>query len=412
MTVQKNAFPVDNKLADGLWNGAFIMLACLPFGMALVHRSGTLLVVITAVLALAATIAEGRLGVLLNNMKSKLLSAPGILTLALLLWMLISLSWTYSLRMALFFYGELILSATAGFVLAMALPEKMPRWLAPVAAIIAIIAAVFIFADITSGMYFRQLVGAKAYSFIYNRSVLTLFLVVTPLLFLLWRRGEKSYQVLGSLTALITVGTIFNSSSGAAVMAVLLFIPVYVFARFLPKASLWIAAGCFTFLFAVAPFYGSMFYEVLPQKIVEVFESDHSMERVDLWRAFEYTIAQQPIIGGGFAVSPVIINTPEAAAVPVELHGDLNMGHPHNAAMQVWVELGLVGAILALTVLFAMLRALAALPSRLVAEQLAWIAGITFVAIIGHGAWQGWWLAAIGAGMAWFRAERNEAEGG
>lgn len=407
--MQTEAFPQVRNSVRSLWIASCIFLTLVPLGMAIAHRSATLFVVISALLALCAAAAEGTLGRLLDDMRGKLLSLPGMAVLAFLAWALISLSWTYSFRVGSFAFGELLLAATAGFVIAMALPGRMPRWLPAFAASVVIVAAAIVFIDIKTGFYVRRLVGALAIIFIYNRTVLTLFLVMVPLLFLMSRRPERTCRVLGIVGALATVGVIFNSYSGAATIAIFVFVPVYTVARLWPKASIWLAGACFALIFSVAPFYGTMFYKVLPYRVIEVFKSNHSLERVNLWLGFEYAIREQPLSGGGFGVSPIIVRTPVIAHVPEELRTDINVGHPHNAAMQVWVELGAVGALLALIALFAMLRPLSALAPPLLAEQLAWIASITFVAIVGHGAWQGWWFAAIGAGMTWFRAERTEA---
>jgi O-antigen ligase len=82
----------------------------------------------------------------------------------------------------------------------------------------------------------------------------------------------------------------------------------------------------------------------------------------------------------------------------------LEVGHPHDAAMQVWVELGVIGAALAVAVLLLALRGLAALPKARMTSALALMAGTAIVALIGHGAWQGWWAASIGAAVVWLRA--------
>ena len=84
----------------------------------------------------------------------------------------------------------------------------------------------------------------------------------------------------------------------------------------------------------------------------------------------------------------------------------LAVGHPHNAALQIWAELGvgrrLPGRPRA--------RADAAVhagdgrPDRAVGHRAHGGGGGR--SLVGHGAWQGWWAAAIGAAIVWFRIGR------
>jgi O-antigen ligase len=81
----------------------------------------------------------------------------------------------------------------------------------------------------------------------------------------------------------------------------------------------------------------------------------------------------------------------------------LTVGHPHNSFLQVWVELGIVGAILAGAVLMLMLRSLAVLPPGPRAAALALVAAAASVAFVEHGAWQAWWTAGLGVAISWLR---------
>jgi O-antigen ligase len=79
----------------------------------------------------------------------------------------------------------------------------------------------------------------------------------------------------------------------------------------------------------------------------------------------------------------------------------LAIGHPHNAALQIWTELGAVGAVLALGIVLLILYYVALQPHPIGSMSLALIAGATPVALVGHGAWQGWWAASLGSAIIW-----------
>ena len=81
----------------------------------------------------------------------------------------------------------------------------------------------------------------------------------------------------------------------------------------------------------------------------------------------------------------------------------LAVGHPHNAPLQVWTETGLVGAFFVLAIMGLSLKSVAARAPPERAPILALYAAIIAVSLVGHGAWQGWWPAAIGVAVALFR---------
>jgi O-antigen ligase len=127
--------------------------------------------------------------------------------------------------------------------------------------------------------------------------------------------------------------------------------------------------------------------------------------------SFGAAIRERPWIGSGFGVSPRLGDSAVAAQVAPERRMLLAVGHPHNAAVQIWTELGAVGAVLAVVVLLLTLRALGRFGPPNFAPMLALAAAIAAVSLVGHGAWQGWWPAAIGTAVVWFRfALRLEKE--
>ncbi len=105
-------------------------------------------------------------------------------------------------------------------------------------------------------------------------------------------------------------------------------------------------------------------------------------ERVDIWIFAAHRVATHPWLGWGMDSS--------RAFVP-----DIPL-HPHNAALQVWLELGLPGAVLAALVIAAIFRRLAGLVERdrmLVAAAAASAAAYQTIGAFSFGLWQQWWLA-------------------
>jgi O-antigen ligase len=103
-------------------------------------------------------------------------------------------------------------------------------------------------------------------------------------------------------------------------------------------------------------------------------------------------ISDKPLLGWGIGVSRSLPGSQEKIA---ELNRELLPLHPHNSIFEVWVELGLVGA-LALTVLifFIMIRIV-----RIVKEQAATAvlfgsaSAYIVIGLTSYSIWSSWWIA-------------------
>ncbi len=85
-------------------------------------------------------------------------------------------------------------------------------------------------------------------------------------------------------------------------------------------------------------------------------------------------------------------------------------GHPHNAAIQIWLETGFIGAVLAVAALAAFgRRAGAALAEdRWAAAAAAGaVMSAAVISLLTMAAWSGWWWATLAAGAALVRASRR-----
>jgi len=119
-------------------------------------------------------------------------------------------------------------------------------------------------------------------------------------------------------------------------------------------------------------------------------------QRVGYWTYAMERIADHPFRGWGLdssrAFSPHIVL------------------HPHNGALQVWLELGLLGAVAAALAYVFAFRRLARDKRSLVACATAGSAGVyLFFGLVSFGVWQEWWLA-LGALVAVIAALGDEEE--
>lgn len=393
------------RLAHALWRAGIAALAIMPFAMAIAHRSTPLFLALSTLCSVGAVAAEGQMRRLVRDALSALASPLGLAVAAFFGWSVISIAWSPFKTLSVMALGELWIPIACGFLLALVLPERMTRGAFWLLAGSVLAACLLILADLTTGLAARQAFGMRANTFIFNRPTLTLLVLMPPLLAWLVASGRRGWAWAVAV-ALAFVITLARSDSGAALLGLLVMGPVFLIASLRPRITGWLAAAACVLAVASAPFLGIISESVISPAMHEQMAEHHTRERVDVWRSFGAAVRVKPVVGSGFGVSPRM-GTREAKVrwqVPRELRRMLAIGHPHSTPLQVWAELGAVGAFLALVVLLLLLRNLGRQPHMIRSLSLALFAGAAAVALVGHGAWQGWWAASLGAAVVWMLA--------
>jgi len=391
------------RLAEHLWRMAVVVLALMPVGMAIAHRSSPVFLVLSALCALGATALEAKLRPVLREALAVLASPLGMAVLAFLGWCLVSIGWSEFRSTSLRAFGEFLLPLTAAFALALTLARRMTRlgfWLLTGAFILACFMMVF---ELRSGLVLRHSLGMRSDSFIFNRPVLTLLVLVPPLA--AWFVGGVRHGWAFSIgLVLLLSGTALLSDSGAAVLGLIMAGLACAMAWFAPRWAWRLAGVAFAVAMIVAPAIGPISSNLISPSLHDAIAGGHSRERVEVWNSFGAAVREQPLLGAGFGVSPRMGETSVARKVPEGEQKMLAIGHPHNVALQIWVELGVVGVALALAVIFLLLRAVTRQSDLAGAFSLTLIGAAATVALVGHGAWQGWWAASLGAAILWMIA--------
>ena len=148
--------------------------------------------------------------------------------------------------------------------------------------------------------------------------------------------------------------------------------------------------------------------------------SRSAYSRLLIWKNAGAHIEERPFAGLGMNASRALYGSGDKterifydrAGKPVWWTGPMEPIplHPHNAVLQIWLELGLVGAAGLALLLVSTLRALAR--SRLArADKAACLAlfttGLT-IALLSYGIWQGWWLGALWLAAAFAAASARD----
>ena len=378
-----------------------MLLALMPAMFVFAHRSSPLILSIAAALTLLATAAEDRLLAVWTDLHAASRTPVGLAAGAFLGWATLSIAWSEARGSSLFALGEFVLPIGAALILAITLPGRMPRHAVEILAIAVAFACVVVHFELATDAAWRRALGARSDANIFNRPVLTFLVLSVPILwFLLKTRQTRAGATLAALVAVTTL----LAKSGAAVLGLAVGVGTCWLVRALqPRRAVAVVGGLLLAGLACAPLTGELLERTFPTRLHDAMETASSRIRVDIYRTFGAAVALHPIGGAGFGASTRYQETSHVTRLAPERRALAGIGHPHNAALQIWVELGLVGAMLAAAVVVCALRGLLDLPTAKLAPRLALFAGAASAAMVGHGAWQGWWAAALGAGLVWLR---------
>jgi O-antigen ligase len=241
-----------------------------------------------------------------------------------------------------------------------------------------------------------------------NRALDILAISVWPAFLLLWTAGHKKPALAGCLAAALTIfagvpmiAKVALVLGGLSLGLVLIFGPVIV------RLAAFGLAGVSVTMPLLAR------YVLRPEThgwLGDVRLS--ALHRLHIWQFVTDRIAEKPLLGFGLDSSRTIPGG-EALVGPAERLLPL---HPHNAALQMWLELGLPGALLFSALLFLTAwRIAGAAISRLAkAVALATLASAFAVLHAAFGIWQSWWLGALGliAALTIFAVSRENTQSG
>jgi hypothetical protein len=377
----------------------------LPLALVPASKSSPLLLGLAALAATAAAAASVGVDATLRRLGAAALRPAGLLVLLAVLLAAASAARAHDAASSLRQLSQILPVVLAGGALVVLFPAVAPRRRAFVFAMGVVGAAAMITIDLASGLWFRNLTGGRDLPYAYNRGLVTLTLLVWPAAAL--AVAARKLWLVPVMAIAVVVGVLSgeSASAGLALLAGALVFPV---AAALPGLTGWLGLGCSLALLAVQPWFGALLKAGLTSGVVERFKGAHAGDRIDIWLSFGDAARAALPWGNGFGASLNLQKAPVAALAPPERVILLGSGHPHNAFLQVWVELGLAGVLLAAVALALLFRTIGGMRPALQPFALACTAAALLVALVSHGAWQAWWWAALAACAAGFAALEAE----
>jgi exopolysaccharide production protein ExoQ len=329
-----------------------------------------------------------------------------MLALLLLGWAALSSLWSIeparAIETVLSLAALLVLAAGAGRALEMDEPENLARLGLALALGLVLCIALLAF-DHAAGNLFRRAVRGfppwvPQLGFGLKPPV-SLLALLLPLVFAVPRlplAAKLAVALPGLAVALWLPG---ESAKIAAALGLLATAVAALAPRLVARAS----AALVALVFLAAPLVFGIALARLPDLSPLPYSASH---RVLIWDFAAAQIAERPVLGWGMEASRGIpggttnfdtatlgrfgLTSPEERGFFTARQTQRLPLHPHNAALQVWLELGLVGAVLAAALAAAAF--LAASPSA--AALGAAVAGAV-TGQLSFGVWQPWWIASL-----------------
>lgn len=399
-----SAVSASSSLPLRLARAGYLLLVLLPLAMWLANRSSPLVLGLAALCFIASAVVEEGWAAFQQRVVEMLRSAVGIGLGGFLLWSLVTIAWSHRPAQSFAAWGELALPMASGLAIAASGRFRPGRVESRALAVALLAAAAFMLAELASDLSVRIALGiGKQVTYIFNRPALTcvmLLPVAVAGLLAARRRSPRDWLLCGALIAAVS-GISLDSESGAAAFGLLILLASWLAARLLPRLTSALVALGFFAAMVLAPVMGRLGDEALPASLHQRLANSHSRDRVDIWLSFGEAIMAGPLLGSGFGTSPTLDRHPVALEVSPPRRQLLAVGHPHSAPIQAWVETGAVGAMFIAFAGLAFLGRLRRLPASALAPRLALAAAAFSVATVAHGAWQGWWIAALALAAAW-----------
>jgi len=314
---------------------------------------------------------------------------------ALLTWSCISAFWAIepfgalllSLRLAVLFAAGLFLLSVAG-LLDDGQRLAVGRWLLiGFVAGLVILAGEFAFGFPLMTLFERLGIGPAPSAAAYNRGATALAMLSWPATALLWQQGRRWQAVSLPLATVLVLTATESLAAGLAMAAGTLTILVALTHRQAGRAVLVLAAAAAA---AGMPFLAQWLHALDWQNAAWLPWS--AQQRVEIWQTAAELIAQKPLFGWGFDASRALSRT-----ISAEPEGGLGLLplHPHNAWLQVLLELGAIGGVLAFAVLWVVIARLDRLPAPFRIFGQACFAATLAIAGTAYGVWQNHWLATV-----------------
>ncbi|HBN22232.1 MAG TPA: hypothetical protein DD412_03240 [Holosporales bacterium] len=324
------------------------------------------------------------------------LKHPGFLILSvLLLWSFCSSAW--SVRPMQSFKASLSQSATLFLIAVLfthlkSFSQRSFSWAMKLLTGLVFLSALLLFLQIP--FFWGTLKENMGYGWSTLKTNVALLLILSIPLAAYWQLHYKQKAVplflfLFSITLASQVA--YQAGSFGLIIAGMAAGLGYRFSYFIPMASAYLSA----FLCLSLPFIFHCLIPALDLKVMWFTSGLSSLaHRFYIWDFITKRVLEKTFLGWGAAASRGF----PTYGLKLFEGNDILPSHPHNHIMQIWLELGGVGALFLAILHFMLFRAIAKLETRLATAWAMFFTVASFMILsLSHSIWHKWWVTWLGA---------------
>ena len=369
------------------------LIVSAPLFMILSREIPATLLIISTLFLIIAIYRQGRHKICGHHLGGIFGNSAGIAVTGLIAVACLSVAWSPLSQRgavhAVHFSGSIAL-ATLAIVVSIQLKIRFNEYIIP----LMVSASAWVLAiDIWFDSAIREALSLSTDVFRLNRATvaITLFLPLATALLVI----ERRFIFLSALWASAIVAVLLSISYSAklALIVIVLVLPLTVA---LPHIVHRLTTFALPLTVLAMPWIASIANNLVPARIHEAVGYGSLTIRGEIWQETVPFILQKPFFGWGIEASHALPHLPEAAHLTQAQRDLLSWSHTHNAPLQIWLELGAVGAALTAAALYFGIRALRALPPPLLPYATTTVIAAFAIACVSHGAWQAWWWALLG----------------
>jgi len=314
-----------------------------------------------------------------------------------------SILWAIDTGEALERTGKLALVLLPGcllFSVANSLPAALTRqylWIIAVVAVLgSIIIAIDMFLDFPLHRLTRGIAAdGKVSGAVANRSAIVMLLTMMPSAFFVYSRlrqdnKNRVFLCVFLYIALFVPMLVITDSQTAqtGIIVAMLFFAVF------PYKQRWTWLGLKIVIIAAligTPWLTGWMYDNIAEHLDKgwLVTQASILQRMEIWDFVSRYALQSPLYGFGIEAAKAV----ESFDTTMQFWRSDHVLHPHNFAVQLWIEFGVIGAICASALFFYIIHVIQKhVPQTTVRFILPTFMVWLSTAALGYGMWQGWWL--------------------
>lgn len=369
------------------------LLAALPGIMTFARTSPPLIAAIIAVLLGIILWLDGRWSEKIGQWKRFAIGPAGLLLILGIGFMALSIIWTPAPERALRHLFHIIGSVVLIALLLAAASVRYKDSLDTLMPIGMALSALLIIVHFGLDGTLNQFIGAPTDAYQLNRAAIALALFAPAVLTVLVIRRKTAAAILLGLLTLFAIWMTVSWSAKLSSLVIVLSAPLALLA---PRRFHIVASVAILISLIATPLYVGHINSLIPQNIHDTVGYGSMAIRGEIWREYAALVWERPLFGFGLEASNVSAHLDYAASLTEKQRYFLSYGHPHNAAVQIWFEFGLFGAMIAALLLALLLRAMSRLKGVQLSIATTTSLGVYTVSFVSHGAWQAWWICLVG----------------